>query len=229
MTTDSFAISGFGENGWLARIPGDDPVAAALFANAAADRLRPSNGVIDCVAGVDSLVLRFDPSALSPADAKALLAGAIAETPAAVKRAATTIDIPLLYGGEAGPDFDDLCERLSLTPEQLVERHSSQTYCVLTIGFAPGFAYLGPLPEALRAPRLDTPRPRVEAGSVAVAGAMTGVYPLASPGGWRIIGRTPKKLFDPKARDPFAFTPGAEVRFTPISAQAFDAMARGGS
>jgi KipI family sensor histidine kinase inhibitor len=227
MSAPSIVIKAFGENAWLATVSGMETVAAALYVNAAADRLRRKPGVLDCVAGIDSVVLRFNPPRLRAAEAKALLAKTLFETPAAAQTAAKSIDIPVLYGGEAGPDLADLCKRLSLTPEQLIDLHSAQTYRVLTIGFAPGFAYLGPLPEALAAPRLTSPRPHVPAGSVGIAGAMTGVYPLASPGGWRIIGRTPKKLFDARAPESFLFTPGVEVCFLPIDAKTFAAMERG--
>jgi inhibitor of KinA len=226
MSAPSVVIKAFGENTWLARIDGMETVAAALYVNAAADRLRPLPGVVDSVAGVDSVALRFDPAALRAEDARTLLSEALSETPRDADIARKRIDIPVLYGGKSGPDLDDLCNRLSLRSEQVADLHSAQTYRVLTIGFAPGFAYLGPLPKALVTSRLSAPRPHVPAGSVGIAGAMTGVYPLASPGGWRIIGRTPKKLFDARAPEPFIFTPGAEVRFTPIDSHTFDEMER---
>lgn len=229
MSAPSFDIVAFGETGWLARAAGMETVALALYVNQVADSLRAHKGVADCVAGIDSIALRFDPAALSAEDAKTLLSSAMATTPADVTQTEQLIDVPVLYGGEAGPDADDLCTLLSLTPEALVRLHSEQTYRVLTIGFAPGFAYLGPLPGALAAPRLSAPRALVPAGSVAIAGSMTGVYPLASPGGWRIIGRTPKKLFDARSDTPFLFTPGAEVRFTPIDEATFAHMERAGS
>ncbi len=227
-----FEIRSFGENGWMAQITDlGDIVATALYANAIAKSLRMNfqlaAGIIDAVAGIDSVTLRFNPAAINAKQAHQALADAIGATPfdqtvSAVK----PIEIPVCYGGEHGPDFDDLCTYLGLTPAQLISAHTSGAYRVLTLGFAPGFAYLGPLDPALAAPRLDTPRQRVEAGAVGVAGPFTGVYPLASPGGWRIIGRTPARLFDPKAPSPFLFEPGAEVRFVPIEASAFSSHRR---
>ena len=221
MNAAGFEIEAFGEAGWLARLSGADMVAVALAANAAADRLRTQDGVTDAVAGVDSLVLRFDPARLSPAGARDSLERAIATTPLELAPPKVKIEIPVCYGGEYGPDLPALSKALSLPEDEIIRRHAAQKYRVLTIGFAPGFAYLGPLPKTLRTPRLPTPRPRVEAGSVGVAGAMTGVYRLASPGGWPLIGRTPRTLFDQKAEEPFLFSPGAEVSFTPVSKEDF--------
>ncbi|PQA87961.1 5-oxoprolinase subunit PxpB [Hyphococcus luteus] len=224
MSALSFEINAFGEATWLARLHGRDMIATALAANLIADRLRPSYGVTDCVAGVDSVVLRFDPSGLAPQTARAMLEDAVKETPLTAATPETKIEIPVCYGGEYGPDLAALAQKLSLSEAGLIERHAAQKYRVLTIGFAPGFAYLGPLPESLQTSRLASPRTHVPAGSVGVAGAMTGVYPLASPGGWPLIGRTPKKLFNAKADAPFIFTPGAEVSFTPVSEDAFARM-----
>jgi len=217
--TLSFAIEPFGERGWLARLDGlPDDVACGLFANAIADAIRAAPGITDAVAGIDSITIRFDPAATNSDSAKRILSEAIDQTPTRQQAAASTsIDIPVCYGGAHGPDFDDLCTRNSLTPKELIAAHSSQSYCVITLGFAPGFAYLGPLDKRLQAPRLDTPRKRVEAGSVGVAGALTGVYSLPSPGGWRIIGRTPIRLFDANSASPFLFKPGIQVRLRPIS------------
>lgn len=223
----AFHIRAFGENGWLAQFEsGGDAVALALYANAVADGLRTENGVIDSVAGIDSIAIRFNPCTMDAESSRDLLARAIRKarfkkTPAPVKK----IEIPVCYGGAHGPDSDALCEKNELTFKELTEAHASTTYRVLMLGFAPGFAYMGPLSEKLNAPRLATPRARVAAGSVGVAGAFTGVYSLASPGGWNIIGRTPARLFDPNADAPFVFEPGAEVRFLPISEDEFKARA----
>lgn len=226
-TKPSYEMKPFGGNGWVAVFAADgDDIAIALFANAVAKNLRENPAMkevlIDAVAGMDSITLRFDPARISAKDSRAAFAETIDATafndgPDEI----TKIEIPVCYGGAYGPDFDDLCDQNSLTGQQLIEAHAAQVYRVLALGFAPGFAYLGPLNPVLKAPRLDTPRPRVEAGALGVAGAFTGVYPLASPGGWRIIGRTPMRLFDPQAQSPFLFEAGAEVRFTPISAEKF--------
>ena len=221
MSAFAAKIVPFGEAGWLARLEGGDMIACALAANAIAGELRTLRGVTDAVAGVDSVALRFNPSRLPPGEARKALEAAIRRAPAETAAPQSRIDIPVCYGGEYGPDLGALSKALSLKEDEIVRLHSMQPYRVLTIGFAPGFAYLGPLPEPLQTRRRATPRPRVAAGSVGVAGAMTGVYPLASPGGWPLIGRTPKTLFNAKSETPFLFAPGAEVSFTPIGEAAF--------
>ena len=214
----------FGERGWLAHIVGiEDDVASGLFANAAADAVRPFKGVTDAVAGIDSVTIRFDPALIGTETARDALCSALttAKAPDVVKTAEDIINIPVLYGGDVGPELSNLCKRNSLSADEFIARHSSAVYRVITLGFAPGFTYLGPLHESLQAPRLETPRPRLPAGSVGIAGAFTGVYSLPSPGGWNIIGRTPATLFDARSADPFIFKPGASVRFQPIDAAEF--------
>lgn len=125
------------------------------------------------------------------------------------------IDIPVLYGGEAGPDLDEVAQHAGMTAKQVVELHASIEYVVWFIGFQPGFPYLGGLPPELATPRRAEPRVRVPAGSVAIGGAQTGIYPLASPGGWNIIGRTELTLFDPRLPEPVLLRPGDRLRFIP--------------
>ena len=111
------------------------------------------------------------------------------------------LQIPACYGGEFGPDLKEVAALHGLTTAQVIELHASVTYIVYFLGFVPGFAYLGELPEALATPRLDTPRRTTPAGSVGIAGKQTGVYPFATPGGWRLIGRTPIAMFRPDRED----------------------------
>jgi inhibitor of KinA len=132
------------------------------------------------------------------------------------------IEIPVCYGGELGPDLADLAAMHSRTPEAVVKLHASQTYRAYFLGFAPGFAYLGDLPEEIAAPRLDSPRKKVPAGSVAIAGRQTAVYPFSTPGGWRLIGRTPLQVFRPE-RDPMGLIAvGDEVHFYSITRAEFE-------
>ncbi len=134
------------------------------------------------------------------------------------------VEIPVCYGGTFGPDLDDVARRHGLTPDEVIRRHSAPCYRVQFLGFLPGFAYLSGLPPGLATPRLDTPRQSVPAGAVGIGGAQTGVYPLESPGGWRIIGRTPLMLFDPNRQPPALLQAGDRVRFETVSEAEFVAM-----
>ena len=123
------------------------------------------------------------------------------------------LNIPVRYNG---PDLSEVAERLGLSAREVIERHSGPVYTVFMTGFLPGFPYLGPLPEALELPRRDAPRLRVPAGSVAIAGRQTGIYPQASPGGWHLIGHTEVPLFNPAVSTPALLQPGMQVRFMPL-------------
>jgi KipI family sensor histidine kinase inhibitor len=125
-------------------------------------------------------------------------------------------EIPVRYGGEFGPDLDDVAALHGLRPERVIGLHSEPEYFVFFLGFSPGFAYLGGLPRGLATPRLAVPRTRVPAGSVGIGGNQTGIYPLASPGGWRIIGRTDLRLFDTSAEPPALLRAGDRLRFVPV-------------
>ncbi|TXI48072.1 MAG: 5-oxoprolinase subunit PxpB [Lysobacter sp.] len=142
-------------------------------------------------------------------------------------RASRTIEIPVRYGGAFGEDVDAAAAQLGLTVDTLIARHAAPLYTVAMIGFAPGFPYLSGLDPALALPRLATPRTHVPAGSVGIGGAQTGVYPRESPGGWRLIGRTPLRLFDPLRATPSLLAPGDRVRFVAIDDHAFAAMSAG--
>ncbi|WP_313130143.1 5-oxoprolinase subunit PxpB [Pseudescherichia vulneris] len=125
------------------------------------------------------------------------------------------IEIPVVYGGAAGPDLAVVAEHSNLSEKQVVELHASVDYVVWFLGFQPGFPYLGGLPEPLHTPRRAEPRLSVPAGSVGIGGEQTGIYPLATPGGWQLIGHTPLALFNPDNNDPVLLRPGDRVRFVP--------------
>ena len=175
-----------------------------------------------------SVLVPFDPLAITLDEVVGIAQRALGtvDAPPAVRanegtgddpgdRARGAIEIPVRYGGIDGPDLEPVAELHGLRPADVVELHASATYRVLFLGFAPGFAYLGGLPAALATPRRTSPRERVPAGSVGIAGEQTGVYPLAMPGGWQLIGRTDIALFDPDRPEPALFRPGAAVRFVP--------------
>ena len=176
-----------------------------------------------------SILVPFDPLALEIDAAIRIARSALASVAAApappppgrsagpVAAASPLVEIGVRYGGADGPDLDALADTLGLQPDDIVQLHAGARYRVLFLGFAPGFAYLGGLPAALAAPRHASPRERVPAGSVGIAGEQTAVYPLAMPGGWQLIGRTDEILFDPTAVPPARLRPGLEVRFVPLS------------
>ena len=139
----------------------------------------------------------------------------------AINPARTTHRIPVCYGGEWGPDLVDVAEGAGLTPSDVLTLHASVLYHVYMVGFSPGFPYLGTVPDRIAAPRVPTPRKQVAAGSVGIAGSQTGIYPHASPGGWRIIGRTPIRLFDLTRPQPFLVAAGDQVQFFPINMEEF--------
>ncbi len=181
---------------------------AAVDRSIRAARLR---GVVDVVPAPASVLVRFDPVRVSVADLETRLRRLAS---ARVARArARGHRLAVRYGGEDGPDLEEVAERLRLRPGQVVARHQAVIYTVLATGFAPGFVYLGPLPRSLRLPRRAEPRVAVPAGSVAIADAQTGVYGARTGGGWWLIGRTESPIFRPEQRSPAAFAIGDSVTF----------------
>jgi KipI family sensor histidine kinase inhibitor len=164
-----------------------------------------------------SVLVPFDPLAIELDAVVAIVReGATAHAePAAALDGAAPIEIAVRYGGADGPDLDEVAALHDLRPSDVVELHAGATYRVLFLGFAPGFAYLGGLPSDLATPRKATPRVRVPAGSVGIAGEQTGIYPLAMPGGWQLIGRSEALLWDAARPSPALLRPGDRVRFVP--------------
>jgi len=138
-----------------------------------------------------------------------------------------TTEIPVAYGDEFGPDMEFVAQHNRLSPEEVIQIHSSGTYLIYMIGFTPGFPFLGGLSEKLFTPRLENPRQSVPAGSVAIANNQTGIYSLDSPGGWRLIGRTPIKVYDPTRSPPIILKAGNYLRFKRISRDEFQEIAGG--
>ncbi|MEZ4597737.1 MAG: 5-oxoprolinase subunit PxpB [Chloroflexota bacterium] len=171
------------------------------------------------VPGMTTVLVPFDQRAMDQGDAAMRLmglAGAAADATASLGRAPRLHRIPVRYGGEHGPDLAVVAERLGLVPDQVVELHASVCYMVYIIGFMPGFAYLGDLPEGLMLPRRDTPRQRVPPGSVAIAGRHTAAHPASTPGGWHLIGWTAVRPWDIERDPPALLRPGDQVRFEPL-------------
>lgn len=173
------------------------------------------HGLRECVPALSSLTVFYDPLQL-PRDRLVREVETLFSSSQPILDRTRTFEIPVLYGGEGGPDLDDVAANAGITPEAAVRLHASQLYYVTMLGFLPGFAYLGELPQALRLPRRSTPRARVPAGSVAIAADMTAVYPLESPGGWHLIGSTPVPLWDMAREHEPLLMPGDQVRFVPM-------------
>lgn len=171
-----------------------------------------------------SLLVDFDVLKLSHNDLEIILRGYLERLEDVRLPEGRQMEIPVSYGGEFGPDLDEVASICGITPAQAIELHSSVTYVVYFLGFVPGFAYLGELPEALATTRLATPRRSVPRGSVGIAGKQTGVYPFATPGGWRLIGRTPVAMLRPDRNNISLLSIGDRVRFTPISNAQFAAL-----
>lgn len=142
---------------------------------------------------------------------------------------ARTVEIPVCYGGELGPDLGDVARLNQLTEQEVIEIHAGGDYLIYMIGFAPGFPYIGGMSERIAAPRRKSPRLSIPTGSVGIAGKQTGIYPMETPGGWQIIGRTPVRLFRPEDNPPSLLQAGDRVRFFPISADEFRAYEEGSS
>lgn len=183
----------------------------------------PIGGVRNLHPAYCSLLIKFDGLKLGHDDLEAILRGYL-ERLKDVPREPRLIEIPVCYGGEHGPDLNEVAAVHGITSAQAIEMHSSATYEVYFLGFVPGFAYLGELPSGLVTPRLATPRPRVSPGSVGIAGSQTAVYPFATPGGWRLLGRTPIEMFRAESIDTSGMSLlsiGDRVRFIPISGERF--------
>lgn len=196
-----------------------DPIVnERAIALAARLRERGARGIRDVAPGYCTVGVHFDPLQTD----LAALQGAIAGEAAAVAAigelpARQPVEIPVRYGGADGPDLEAVAARAGCSPGEVIERHAARTYRVYMLGFVPGFAYMGRVDPGIAAPRHRVPRERVPAGSVGIAGEQTGVYPVASPGGWQLIGRTDTVMFDPERADPSLLAPGDLVRFVPIA------------
>lgn len=165
--------------------------------------------------GYVSLLVDFDPQSTTHDDIGEIVEKLVAR-PFASESGRRSIEIPVCYGAEFGPDLQDVAAHAGMSIEDVVGRHTSGNYEVCFLGFTAGFAYLGGMPLELSMPRLPTPRRAVEAGSVGIAGGQTGIYPTQTPGGWRLIGRTPLRMFNVQAAQPTLLMPGDQVKFLPI-------------
>jgi KipI family sensor histidine kinase inhibitor len=178
----------------------------------------PVDGIRNLHPAYCSLLVKFDPLKLSHDELETILSSYLSRLEEIHLPEPRQVEIPVSYGGEFGPDLDGVASLHGMTADQVVEMHSSAEYIVYFLGFVPGFAYLGGLPDALATPRLDVPRRKVPAGSLGLGGNHTGIYSFPTPGGWRLIGRTPVAMFQPDSSDMSKLSIGDRVRFKPIPA-----------
>ena len=184
-------------------------------------------GVFDFLPTYRSVLVYYDPLSASPAAVQSQIARLLQSPDAEAAANPRVALIPTLYGGDMGPDIGFVASHAGITEQEVIAIHSATDYLIYMMGFSPGFAYLGGLDERLTTPRLESPRTEIPAGAVGIAESQTGVYPVASPGGWQLIGRTPLRLFDPARNPPALLSAGDYVRFTPLADRAeYDALLR---
>jgi inhibitor of KinA len=222
-------VTPLGEQAVIVRFPAEiseGTFAAVAGALAALDAWRPP-AVVDIVPAFASILVLFDPLAADPDALRDEVAACVRAAAPRPPGAGRLVRVPVLYDAtdaQIAPDLAPLAAERGLTVDEVVALHTGARYRCHMLGFRPGFPFLGGLPPALHAPRLATPRPRVPAGAVGIGGGQTGIYPAAGPGGWRLIGRTPLRLFDPDRPAPFLIEAGDRVEFQPIDRARFDAL-----
>ncbi|GHB24735.1 5-oxoprolinase subunit PxpB [Salinicola rhizosphaerae] len=190
----------------------------------AADRaLREGFGedLVDLVPSYTTLLVNYDVERLDQREASACIRDALIGLRPASTAAGREHRIPVWYDESVGPELPRIAERLGVSCEEIIRRHSERDYCAFALGFTPGYAFMGMIEEALATPRLKTPRQKVAAGSVGIAERQTAIYSMRSPGGWNLLGRTAVKLFDRERDDISLFRPGDRIRFEPITRDVF--------
>ncbi len=183
--------------------------------------LHRAHGILNLHPSYASVLIDFDPRLRTHGEVEQLVRERMEAASQGEDVPARTVEIPVCYGGESGPDLPDVAQHTGLSPERVVELYTAADYLVYFVGFSTCFPYLGGLLPELATPRLSAPRKHVPVGSVAIGGSQAGIYPLASPGGWRLIGRTSLRLFDPAGSPPPLLRMGDHVRFVPIPEDRF--------
>lgn len=189
----------------------------------------PIPGVVEVVPTYRSLMIHYDPGIVLYDDLVRQLKALLGSLDQVRLPPSHVIEIPVLYGGEEGPDLEFVAAHCGLSSDEVVRIHTSADYLIYMLGFTPGFPYLGGMDERIAAPRLKQPRVKIPAGSVGIAGSQTGVYPIDSPGGWQLIGRTPVRLYDPERSKPVLCRAGDYIRFRSIDRKEFNAIAAQGA
>lgn len=181
-------------------------------------------GIVETVPTYCSLMIVYDPLVLGYDELREKLSVIIGSMKLADEGKRQVVEIPVVYGGEYGPDLEEVAEKHGMTAEEVIRLHSAPEYPVYMLGFVAGFPYLGGMDERLATPRKKSPRLKIAAGSVGIAGGQTGIYSVESPGGWQIIGRTPLKLYDADSENPVLLAAGSYVKFKPVSEAEYKAM-----
>ncbi|HEX9533719.1 MAG TPA: 5-oxoprolinase subunit PxpB [bacterium] len=215
------SLRALGDRGVLVEFADELSVEINARVRALGQALHGVPGVVEVIPTFRSLLIVLDPLQADRARIAEDAMRLAQQLPHNARERGNLIELPVVYGGDAGPDLDALAHKWGVTAREVIDLHCGSEYIVFMLGFAPGFPYLGILPKALHTPRLPSPRTRVPIGSVAIADDLTGVYPLSTPGGWHLIGRTPHRLYDPHASNPIRCRPGDRVRFTPIPSANF--------
>lgn len=179
-------------------------------------------GIVETVPTYRSLMVHYDPSVIRYGELRKKLETLLGEMDEIVIPPSPVLEIPVLYGGEMGPDLPFVAEHSGLSEEEVIRIHSSAEYLIYMLGFTPGFTYLGGMSEKIATPRLKQPRVKIPAGSVGIAGTQTGIYPIDSPGGWQLIGRTPVKMYDPDREVPILPEAGQYIKFFPVTQEEYD-------
>lgn len=179
------------------------------------------NGVTDVIPAFCSLLINYDPRVISYEQIKRRMEGLLKIDVAAGDTRKRVFEIPVCYGGEFGPDIQNIADHAGLSVEEVIQIHTSRDYLIYMLGFLPGFTYLGGLDERIHTPRLANPRIRIPAGSVGIGGSQTGIYPMDSPGGWQLMGQTPVKTYDPERKVPTLVEAGDYIRFVPIDLEEY--------
>lgn len=182
-------------------------------------------GIVETVPTYRSLMVHYDPGVILYGSLVKKLQGLLGQLDSIEIPPSEVLEIPVLYGGEEGPDLAFVAEHNGKTPEEVIKIHTSTEYLIYMLGFTPGFTYLGGMSDEIATPRLKTPRVKIPAGSVGIAGSQTGVYPIDSPGGWQLIGRTPVKMYDPNRETPILPEAGQYIKFYAIDKAEYDRIA----
>jgi len=183
-------------------------------------------GIIDMIPAFCTLLINYDARIITYETLSARLDSLTELEIKGKARVAKVYEIPVLYGGEYGPDLVNIANHAGLSSDEVIDIHSGVDYLIYMLGFMPGFPYLGGLNPKIHTPRLDNPRLKIPSGSVGIGGEQTGIYPLESPGGWQLLGRTPILTYDPIRSEPILFDAGDYIRFIPITEQVYEEIAQ---